>query len=162
VLLATILDAAPDAHGVLFDQASVVAEARATLADSPLAARLDLVPGDFFDHVPAGGDAYVLSRVLHDWDDDSASRILSTCRRSMDDGSRLLIADSVLPELARDDPGAIRMDVLMFLLLRSRERTEDEFRRLLAANGFELDRVIPTGSPGGLALVEAHPVGVRP
>ena len=139
-----------------------MAEARATLADSPLAPRLDLVPGDFFDHVPAGGDAYVLSRVLHDWDDDSASRILSTCRRSMDDGSRLLIADSVLPELARDDPGAVRMDVLMFLLLRSRERTEDEFRRLLAANGFELDRVIPTGSPGGLALVEAHPVGVRP
>jgi hypothetical protein len=75
----------------------------------------------------------------------------------MDERARLLIADCVLPDDAKDNPGAIRMDVMMLLLLRSRERTESEFRHLLTGAGFELVRVIPTRSPGGLALLEARP-----
>ena len=158
VLLTTILDAARDAIGVLFDQEMVVSEAAEALAGSPLRARIELAPGDFFERVPPGGDAYVLSRVLHDWDDDKAASILAVCRDAMQEGSRLLIADCVLPDDAKDNPGAVHMDVLMLLLLRSRERTEDEFRRLLEPVGFALDRVISTGSAGGLSLVEAHPV----
>jgi hypothetical protein len=157
VLLTTVLEHALDAHGVLFDLESVVAEARSTMAGSPLLARIEFVGGDFFEHLPAGGDAYVLSRVLHDWDDSDVTRILTTCRAAVPERGRLLIADCVLPEDAKDNPGAIRMDVMMLLLLRSRERTESEFRHLLAASGFELVRVIPTGSPGGLALLEARP-----
>jgi hypothetical protein len=158
VLLTTILEAAPGATGVLFDQEKVVSEASDKLADSPLRSRIEFAAGSFFDEVPTGGDAYVLSRVLHDWDDDTAVSILGVCRAAMDEGSRLLIAECVLPEDAKDNPGAIHMDVLMLLLLRSRERTEDEFRRLLEPVGFTLDRVITTGSAGGLSLVEARPI----
>ena len=158
VLLTTILDAAVDVEGVLFDQGSVVAEAQSKLDGSRVRSRIRFVGGDFFEQIPPGGDAYVLSRILHDWDDDNVAHILARCRAAMDVDARLLIAECVLPEDAKDNPGAIWMDVLMLLLLRSRERSESEFRHLLHANGFELQRVIPTGSLGGLALLEARPV----
>ena len=158
VLLTTILEAARGATGVLFDRESVVAQARSALTDSTVRSRLEFVGGDFFDHVPSGGDAYVLSRVLHDWDDYNAVRILQRCRAEMNQHAHLLIAETVLPRVAQDNPGAIRMDVLMLLLLRSRERTEQEFAALLDAAGLELMLVLPTGSAGGLSLLEARPI----
>jgi hypothetical protein len=158
VLLTTILEAAREATGVLFDRESVIAETRSQLSDSTVGSRLDLVGGDFFDHVPRGGDAYVLSRVLHDWDDETAVRILQTCRAAMDPHARLLVAETVLPRIAKENPGAIRMDVLMLLLLRSRERTENEFTALFDASGFEQTLVVSTGSAGGLSLIEARPI----
>jgi hypothetical protein len=106
--------------------------------------------------VPGGGDAYLLSRVLHDWQDRDAIRILRCCRAAMPAHARLLVVDAVMPERARDEPAAIRMDLLMLLLMSSRERTRDEFDRLLAAAGFSLRRIVPTGSPTGLAVLEAH------
>jgi hypothetical protein len=74
----------------------------------------------------------------------------------MQPGARLLIVDAVMPDRARDRPAAVRMDLLMLLLLNARERTADEFDRLLTGAGFQLDRVIPTDSPTGLAVLEAH------
>ena len=85
--------------------------------------------GDFFDAVPAGADAYLLSRVLHDWDDEDALRILRVCRAAMRADARLLVVDAILPERAVDQPFAIRMDLHMLLLLGARERTEAEFAR---------------------------------
>ena len=105
----------------------------------------------------AGADAYLLSRVLHDWDDDDAERILDL-PAAMRTGSRLLVVEAVLPEQARDQPAAIRMDLHMLLLLGARERTaEAEFRQLLELCGFEVQRVVPTGSPAGLGVIEATP-----
>jgi hypothetical protein len=70
-------------------------------------------------------------------------------------GGRLLIVDAILPERAVDQPFAIRMDLHMLLLLGARERTEAEFRELLGRAGFSLSRVVPTGSPAGLGIIEA-------
>ena len=109
-------------EGVLFDQGSVVAEAQSKLDGSPVRSRIQFIGGDFFEQIPPGGDAYVLSRILHDWDDDNVAHILTRCRAAMDVDARLLIAECVLPQDAKDNPGAIWMDVLMLLLLRSRER----------------------------------------
>ena len=78
--------------------------------------------------MPAGADAYLLSRVLHDWDDEDALRILRVCREAMSADARLLVVDAILPERAVDQPFAIRMDLHMLLLLGARERTEAEFR----------------------------------
>ena len=154
-LLATILEAAPRLRGVLFDRPAVVARARERLAATSVADRCEFVAGDFFASVPAGGDAYLLSRVIHDWDDDAARRILATCHRAMEEGSILLLVEAVLPERAREQPAAIRMDLHMLLLLGGRERTAAEFDRLLASAGFRLTRVVPTASPAGIAIVEA-------
>jgi hypothetical protein len=159
ILLGAILRSAPDLHAVLVDQPAVISDARLRLAAEGVADRCQLVPGDFFAGVPAGADAYVLSRVLHDWSDDDARRVLATCRAAMGPPSRLLIVEAILPERAIDQPAVIQMDLYMLVLLGARERTETQFRRLLADTGFRVERVVPTASPAGLSVIEAVPAG---
>ena len=157
ILLGAILRSAPDLRAVLVDQPAVVAQAGRRLAAEGVAGRCQLVGGDFFADVPAGADAYLLSRVLHDWTDDDARRVLATCRAAMGPGSRLLVVEAILPERAADQPAVIRMDLYMLVLLGARERTQAQFRRLLADAGFEVRRVVPTRSPAGLSVIEAVP-----
>jgi hypothetical protein len=157
ILLEAILRAAPSSQGVLLDRPPVVERARARLAAAGLGERCTFVPGDFFADVPTGGDAYLLSRVLHDWGDADAVRILEACRAAMDDHATLLLVEAELPELAREQPAAIRMDLHMLTLFHGRERTVAEYGRLLEAAGFKLVRAVPTRSPAGLAVVEAVP-----
>jgi hypothetical protein len=157
-LLAAILRAAPDVTGVLFDRPGVAPAAEQRMRDEGVADRCELVPGDFFESVPAGADTYVLSRVLHDWDDEDAVRILVRVREAMGDSARLLVVEAVLPVRAIDSPGAIRMDVNMLMLFPNAvERTEAGFRKLLEAAGLTLRAVHPTRSPAGLSVIEAVP-----
>src|SRR5215210_121322 len=88
-LLAAILNAHPRAHGILFDQGTVVERARDLMVEGGVADRCLIVPGDFFEAVPGGGDVYVLKSVLHDWDDARSTAILKNCRDVMGPGSRL-------------------------------------------------------------------------
>jgi O-methyltransferase len=155
VLLAAILHATPGLRGVLVDRPEAVAQARARFVDAGLEERCDCVVGDFYEAIPAGADAYLLSRVIHDWDDADAHRILTTCRDAMPVDARLLLVEAILPERAHDDPEAVRMDVHMLMLFGARERTAAQYRRLLADAGFELARVLPTGSPAGVSVLEA-------
>ena len=159
VLLAAILDAAPRLEGVLLDRPAAVEQARRRLGD-----RAECVAGDFFAAVPAGADAYVLSRVIHDWQDAEAVAILRTCRAAMAEGARLLLVEAVLPERAADSPEAIRMDLHMLVLFGARERTEREYAGLLSTAGLALRRVIATGSPSGVCVLEATtaPTGSPP
>jgi hypothetical protein len=151
ILLAAILGAAPGLSGVLFDRPGVVADV------APME-RCEIVGGDFFASVPEGADCYVLSRVIHDWDDADAVRILTRVREAMGSGSRVLLVEALLPERALDRPLAVRMDVNMFMLFpEARERTEAEYRRLLNDAGLSLERVVPTSSPTGAGLLEAFP-----
>ena len=66
-LLAAILRANSQVHGVLFDQLSVAAEAAEVLGAAGVNDGYEIVPGDFFDGVPAGADRYILANVMHDW-----------------------------------------------------------------------------------------------
>jgi hypothetical protein len=143
VLLRAILGTHPELDGLLFDRPEVVEDAT-----------LPAAGGDFFVEVPPGADAYLLSRVIHDWPDDDALAVLRSCRRAMPRSATLLLVEAVLPERAADDPEAIRMDLHMLTLLRGRERTAAEFVALLAAAGFTLDRVLPTAA--GVSVLEAH------
>lgn len=153
-LLAAILRANPGLRGVLFDRPQVVAEARHQLEVAGLGRRCDVVGGDFFASVPAGGDAYILKRVLHDWDDERAGAILRSCHRAMPEHGRLLVIELVLPP--GNDPSLGKLfDLLMLVNLGGRERTEAEYRTLLAGAGFELTAVTPT--PSLVSVVE----GVR-
>jgi hypothetical protein len=94
------------------------------------------VAGDFFDAVPRGADAYLLSNVLWNWDDDDAVRLLRAVRDAASSGARLIVLESVLPEL----PGfhrAMRVDVINLMMFGGRCRTLAEHDGLLAAAGFE-------------------------
>ena len=83
VLLARILHAAGGGSGVLIDRPAAIPGAQFYLESAGLADRSECLAVDFFASVPPDADAYVLSRVLHDWDDTDAGRILATCREAM-------------------------------------------------------------------------------
>ncbi len=157
-LLAAILEAAPRARGVLVDLPHVTAVAQRNFAERGLAERAEVVTGNMFESVPAGGDAYVLKWILHDWDDAACAVILQNVRAAIGPEGRLLIVDRVLPERAEASLAvrtAMMADLLMLIHLTGRERTEREFRALLEASGFRLERVRPTGTQ--LAIIEAAP-----
>lgn len=149
-LLAGILAANPAAHGILFDLPHVVAGAAPALAAAAAIDRCKVVGGDFFRSVPSGADAYLLKYILHDWDDERATTILSRCREAMGAGATLLVIEQVLPEHMEVGSAAVltpRLDLQMLILAPGgRERTIDQFRTLLAAAGFALDRVLSTAS----------------
>jgi hypothetical protein len=152
-LLAAILGASPAARGILFDLPHVTAQAGPVLERLGVADRVELVPGSFLEHVPAGGDLYVLKHILHDWDDDTCLTILRACRAAMSPQARMLIVEMLLPPPGVASPAAL-MDLNMLVLLGGRERDEREFRALLTRAGLELARVIFTPSP--FVLLEAR------
>jgi hypothetical protein len=154
-MLAAILRANPHLFASLIDRPEVIPLARAALAHEGVLERVTLVSEDFFRSVPTGGDCYLLSRVLHDWDDAAAQRILQVCHAAMVTGDRLLLLEAVLPGRAVENPAAIRMDLHMLLLLPGRERTAADFAALLQAAGFRLQRLLPTPSTSGVHVIEA-------
>ena len=153
--IVTILRANPTMKGILFDLPAVAGDARAYLKASGMATRCDLVTGDAFQSIPRGGDAYVMSRVLHDWADEKAAVLVANCRKAISDDGILLIRDSVLPGGDAPSP-AKQMDITMLIMTGGHERSEEEWRTLLDASGFSLRKVHRTSSP--FDLIEADPV----
>lgn len=113
-LLAQVLQRHPALHATLFDQPQVVHQPAALTAQPSLAGRWQVHGGDFFQAVPAGADAYVLKRILHDWGDEPCLQILRTCRASMGPQSRLLVVEAVLPKGDIPHPAKV-MDILMMV-----------------------------------------------
>jgi hypothetical protein len=113
------------------------------------------VPGDFFRSIPDGGDLYVLSNIVHDWDDARALRILKNCRAAMASTAVMLLIEAVLTEHGRPSPAAMA-DVNMMVLLTGRERTEEQYRALLAGAGLRLTKVSPIYERED--LIEARPL----
>ncbi|MFD7646092.1 methyltransferase [Streptomyces albidoflavus] len=151
-LLAAILQATPEAHGILLDIESVTAGAQQLLADAGVADRCTVRSGSFFDDVPAGADAYVLKHVLHDWPKDKAVEILRSVRAAVPDGGELLLVALVLPDDDSPHLGKV-VDLDLLLEFGGRHRTAEEYRELLAEAGFELRRIVPTA--GAASVVEA-------
>ena len=156
-LLAAILRANPTMCGTVYDLPHVVAGVVEVAKAAGVDDRCAVVAGSFFESVPEGGDVYILKRIIHDWDDERAGAILTACRRAMRPGTRLLVVDEVLPRRAdtADAAAAFLLDLEMLVMTSGgRERTEDEFRSLLAASGFTLARVVPVVRC--LSIVEAR------
>jgi O-methyltransferase domain len=149
-LLAGILKANPKLTGVLFDLPLVAERATASMRDLGLGDRCEIVGGDFFKAVPAGGDAYLLKHVIHDWNDDRAIAILKSCREAMGAEAKLLIIEGVYPpriDQSDESRSAASNDVNMLVCTGGRQRSEAEFRALYDAAGFKLTRVVPTQTP---------------
>lgn len=154
-LLAAVLSRHAGPHGVLFDRPHVVTEAPALLKARGIEGRVTIEAGDFFETVPAGGDAYLLSHIIHDWDDERCLTILGHCRKTIKPDGRLLLVETVLPAGDTPHPGKV-LDMVMLVFPGGRERTEAEFATLLGKAGFRLSRVVPTAS--AVSVVEAVPV----
>jgi hypothetical protein len=132
----------------------VVSGADEILRADAVAERCQVIGGDFFTELPSGGDVYVLSRVLMDWDDEHAVTILSNCRRAMTEQGRLLVVERVIPP--DNAPSLTQLsDLLSLAITGGRIRSESEMRQLLGRAGFRLTTVIPTSA--GYSVLESHP-----
>ena len=153
-LLSLMLEASPAAKGVLLERERLIGDAEQHLLESGVLGRCRIEAGSFFETAPTDGDLYVLRRVVHDFDDESAAAILANVRRHMPTGATLLVMESVVP------PGntphfAKTLDLDMLIFVGGRERTERQFVTLLDRAGFRVTRVVPTIST--LSLIEAVP-----
>lgn len=154
-LLTAVLSRAPGARGILYDLPHVVREAPAMIQSRGLTDRVSLEGGSFFERVPAGADAYMLSHIIHDWSEAQCLTILGNCRRAMKPEGRLLLIEMVLPPGNTPHPGKM-LDLMMLVGPGGQERTEQEYSKLLAKAGFRLTRIVPTDS--AVSVVEAVPV----
>jgi hypothetical protein len=111
---------------------------------------------DFFAKVPSHADTIIMKHIIHDWDDDKAARILRNCRTALHakPGARILVVDMVVPP--GNEPHFSKfLDLEMMVFPSGRERTVEEFRKLFAASGLRLTRVVPTKSP--VCVIEGVP-----
>jgi hypothetical protein len=153
--VAILLEQNPALTATVFDLPHVIEGAQATFTTPDRSNRVELVGGDFFAAVPPGGDAYVLSFILHDWSDSECITILENVRRAIPDDGRLVVIEHVLPETDEPHFGKL-IDLTMLGLLTGQERTDAEFARIFAAAGFRLERVVPTAS--STSVIEALPI----
>ena len=138
-LLQAVLAETPNAKGVLFDQPHVVEQVSNIASD-----RLRLQGGDFFKDALPVCDAYTIMQVIHDWSDEESARILGAIRRAAPAGAKLLLIEAIIPD--DSSPSWTKLlDIHMLAWLTGRERTESEFRQMLRAAGFRLDRTIDIG-----------------
>lgn len=153
LLLATVLRRHKKMRGVLFDLPHAAAGAAATFTRAGITGRVRIESGDFFKELPTGADAIIMKHIIHDWDDDSATRILQACHRALGRRGKVLIVDPVVPLGNTPHYGKLLDLEMLVLTPRGRERTKAEFAKLLRGAGFRLSRVIATESP--LSIVEA-------
>jgi hypothetical protein len=153
-LLMAILRAHPGLRGVVTDLPHVADGAERAVAEAGLGDRCTVVAGDMFEAVPAGGDLYLLSYIIHDWDDEHSIAILENCRKAMKPDAKVLLIEEVIKP--GDQPSFGKLgDLQMLVAAGGQERTEEEYGVLCAAAGLELTRVIPTRVPR--SIIECEP-----
>jgi orsellinic acid C3-O-methyltransferase len=149
--LLAVLEANPALRGILFDRPDEVVEH--VLDGEGVAGRAEVVAGDFFESVPPA-DAYLLKRIIHNWDDEQSVRVLANCRRSLRPGGRVLVIDAFVPP-GGEPHDSKAMDFMMLGALTGQERTAGELEPLVARAGLRLSHVVPTGTPLSVAVTEA-------
>jgi hypothetical protein len=150
-----ILGQYPHACGIVFDLPYMESQAIASIQSDGLADRCRFSAGDIFHAVPAGADVYLLRFILHDWNDDQSRRILDVIRSAAAPGARVLLVEMLLPE--NNEPGLVQlMDINMLVMTGGRERTGEEYCRLLTESGLRSARKILTGTP--FAIIEGGAV----
>ena len=157
-MLTTLLLANPRLRGVLFDLPHAMERAAAQVAELGLSSRCELVSGSFFDSLPGDADVYLLKSVLHDWDDAHCVRILQRCHLAMADrpGARLFVIERLAPARFAATPrdrAIARSDLNMLVSLGGRERSEGEYRALLAHAALRVVRRRPL--PSEYSVLEA-------
>jgi len=141
-VLVAILQKHPQLRGILFDLPNVITRAAKNITAAGLTNRCQTIPGSFFESAPAAS-AYIMRHIIHDWDDEQALTILRNIHRAAPAGAKLLLVESVIRP-GNDPDFAKLLDLTMLVIPGGKERTADEYRRLLSAGGFELKRIVPT------------------
>ena len=141
-----VLNRYPQMKGMLLDLPSVVDGAKCAICERRMDHRCEPIAGNFFEHIPAGADAYFMQHIIHDWDDEHCIRILANCRKAMKPGGKVLVAEQVLLPGKHMSISKL-LDLQLMVVLSGRERYEAQFRQLFEAAGLRLARIWPTHSP---------------
>jgi hypothetical protein len=151
-LLTDILKAYPKMKGILFDQPEAIKGAKSLIEQAGILDRCQLIAGNFFESVPAGGDAYILKYVIHDWDDERAIAILKSCYEAMPEHGKLLLVEQVIPS-GNQASFSKMLDLQMLVLCPGgRERTQAQYRILMEKSKFQLIKIVSTQS--SLSVIE--------
>lgn len=153
-LLGVLLAAHPGVRGTVVDLPGPASNARRTFQDSGLTDRCDVVAGSFFDPLPAGADAYVLSAIIHDWDDEPSVAILKRCAEAAGEAGVVLVIEAVGPD---GESVNTAMDLRMLVYTGGRERGLTELRALAARAGLALRAVYPVGGGSPASIIELVP-----
>ncbi|WP_406153056.1 acetylserotonin O-methyltransferase [Streptomyces sp. NBC_01023] len=151
-LLAAVLTTHTEVCGTILERPEIVPLAEARLAKADLAGRYEVVPGDFFERVPAGADLYTIKRALHDWDDDTIVRILEQIKEAMRPDSVLLVIEGVVDE--ESDQEALFRGLLLTVLVGGQDRPESDYQTLVDRAGLRVVRTIPVSDD--LRILEAR------
>lgn len=152
-VLMRLLREHPQGRGIVFDLPTVVPAAHTRVAEEGFGDRIDVVAGSFFAEVPAA-DVYLLSTILHDWDDASCAAVLERIARAAEPGARLVLVETIVP-VGNEPHFSKQTDLTMLGMVSGRERTLPEFSSLLAGAGFDTDRVVPTPDTSPYGIIEA-------
>lgn len=140
-LVGEILANNPKLKGAVLEVETVVSEAKTFIQEKNLSSRCDAIVGDFLDSIPKGFDLYILKRIVHDWPEEGVLRILKNCQAAMQPSSRLLIIEYVMDTTNDPHPGKW-LDLHMMVILGGRERTEEEYKQLLAKAGLVITKIV--------------------
>jgi hypothetical protein len=152
-LLSTVLNANPQAKGILFEQPQVLEGAGEVLERLGTADRVETVAGDFFNAIPVEANVYLMKFIIHDWNDEQSLAILRNLAKSAKPGARVLLVEAVVEEDDSIPSMSKVMDLNMLVMTGGKERTEKEYAALFEQSGFRLTRVVQTPSP--MQIVEA-------
>ena len=155
-----ILRRHPQLTALVVDRPQVVKEAKAYWAAHPAPGceRLSFAAGDARDSLPAARDAndiFLLSAVLHGFDDTTCARILANLGHAIGtSGARIALLELVLPERGAD-VAAASFDMQMFMGTRGRERTLAQWRAVIEPAGLVLEEVVGLRSFASLLVLRA-------
>lgn len=147
-LMSALLKKYSSMQGIVFDLPHCAEDATKSLSNAGIADRCEFIGGNFFESVPSGAEAIVMKSIIHDWNDERSVRILQNCRRVLKSGAHLIVIDRLMPERIEpvsDTLSIVMSDLNMLGSTGGCERTESEFRTLLAIGGFRMERVFPAG-----------------
>jgi hypothetical protein len=145
-LLETVLQSAPGAKGILFDQPQVVENAK-------VSERVETIGGNFFEEIPVEADVYLMKFIIHDWNDEQSETILKNLAKSAKTGAKVLLIETVVEEDDSTPSMSKLMDLNMLSMTSGKERTEKEYAELFEKTGFKLTQIVSTQSP--TQIVEA-------
>jgi hypothetical protein len=147
-LLVALLDAFPRLHGTVFDQQVTSEAALATFETAGVAHRAAIISGSFFEPLPSGADAYLLSAILHDWNDEGARTILGRCAEAAGHTGKVFVIERTGPD---GESPSTAMDLRMLLYFGGRERSATELTTLAVDAGLTMLAIHPAGD---LSVIE--------
>ncbi len=142
-LLVALLTAFPALRGTVLERPGPAEAARHALRSAGLSDRADVVAGSFFEPLPQGAGGYLLTAIVHDWDDQAARTILRRCRDAAGRHGRVLVIEKIGVDGASP---STEMDLRLLAYFGGRERDPEELVALAEQVGLRLDQRHPAGN----------------